>query len=222
MGDYFSFILLLLAVLVPTVAVSGFVFIFAAEVWIRKKVRGGSLLVFWDSNRDQIHHLVQTEGLSVVFVENIGKVAIDPKKRYFSYYPFGFPKFMQQRVATYYFKVGEIEPRDPQADIKDEEIDKAFSDDDQRVIEPIDPADQKGYTGIVTAKMLQDLTDEAMLSAIVKDAREAAEGILPNDRNMPMYILVVSGIGAIIAGVGVWLGWETLQGVELIIEAILK
>ena len=165
----------------------------AAEIWIRRSVRGGTFFVFWDESRNMNYKLVKVGASNTVIVGN-ETYTINADKRYLVQYPFGFPSFVQETVAAYYFKDNHYEP--------------------------IDPVESANMNQLVSAKMLSNLTDEAMLTATVREAREAAEGSLLPTRHLPLYIAGGVGISAVLAGVGVYFGYKTFQIIQEIDEVL--
>ena len=178
----FNFLGTLALYLIPTGLLLCFLMLVAAEIWIRKSVRGGTLFVFWDESRNMNYKLVKVGASNTVIVGN-ETYTITAEKRYLVQYPFGFPSFVQETVACYYFKDNHYEP--------------------------IDPVESANTNQLVSAKMLSNLTDEAMLTATVREAREAAEGGLVPSRQLPIYIAGGVLVAAVVSGVGVYFGYKT-------------
>ena len=189
----FSFLGTLALYLVPTTLLMTFCLLIGAEIWIRRAVRGGTLFVFWDESRNMSYKLVKI-GPSATVVVGDETYTIQADRRYLVQYPFGFPSFVQETVACYYFK--------------------------DNFFEPIDPVESANTSQLVSAKMLSNLTDEAMLTATVREAREAAEGSLLPTRNLPIFIALGVGATAILSGGCAYLIYKMGEEIALIIELL--
>ncbi len=179
LGELARLLVWLVIALIPTgfIATIG-VYVFA-DVWIKRKVRGATLAVFYDLNREETSELIHVGDDSSFTLgdaddpENPTYV-IDTKKQYFRYWPPAFPRWIQQRVSTYYFR-------------KDDPV-------------AIDPVAQESIRTL-SPRMLSGIVNERLLKMSIKDAREQADGDFSNRRKLPIYILI--GIAVLIGLVGV-------------------
>ena len=174
-----------------------FIGVIAAEIWIRRNVRGGTLFVFFDQSRNQTHRLVKLGTRATVTLRIGGSeetYTVNADRRYLVQYPFGFPAWLQETVPAYYYVYNKVEP--------------------------IDPVGASKHDELASARMLTQLTDETMLSAMVREAREAAEGQLVPNRNLPIYILVGVGINAVLGIAILFMGFLIKTEVSKILEAI--
>lgn len=179
LGELARLFMWLVIALVPTgfIATIG-IYVFA-DVWIKRKVRGATLAVFFDLNREETSELVHVDDDSTFTLGDKDDpdnptFHIDTKKQYFRYWPPAFPAWIQQRVSTYYFRKD-----NPTA---------------------IDPMGQDAIRSL-TPRMLSGIVNERLLKMSIKDAREQADGDFSNRRKLPVYILI--GIAVLIALVSI-------------------
>ena len=113
MAEYFFLFLRLLLYMVP-MGIFGFFALFVGlEIYIRRSVRGATLFVFWNPNREMVTKLVKTEDKQVVTLDS-GTYTLHAEKQFSSGFPFWAPLWMQEKVPVYYFKPNEYEAIDPQ------------------------------------------------------------------------------------------------------------
>lgn len=169
LADLIRLFIWLIIALIPTAIISIVSLYVFTDVYIKKKVRGATLAVFFSQTKEETSELVRvgddtsfTMGGDPDDPEN-PTYLIDPEKQLFRYWPPAFPRWIQQRVPTYYFKVDE-----PTA---------------------IDPTRQKSHR-IISPKMLSGIVNERLLKMSIKDAREQAEGDLRSHRKLPVYMMI--------------------------------
>ncbi|KKN55134.1 hypothetical protein LCGC14_0585060 [marine sediment metagenome] len=179
LGELARLFMWLLIALIPTgIFATVGVYVFA-DVWIKRKVRGATLAVFYDNNREETSQLIHVEDDASFTLGNKDDpenptYVIDTKKQYFRYWPPAFPRWIQQRVSTYYFR-------------KDDPV-------------AIDPMGQESIRTI-SPRMLSGIVNERLLKMSIKDAREQADGDFSNRRKFPVYIL--AGVGVVIVLVAI-------------------
>lgn len=179
LGELAQLFMWLIIALIPTgIFATVGIYVFA-DVWIKRKVRGATLAVFYDNNREETSELVHVGDDSSFTLGNSDDpenptYVIDTQKQYFRYWPPAFPKWIQQRVSTYYFR-------------KDDPV-------------AIDPMGQESIR-ILSPRMLSGIVNERLLKMSIKDAREQADGDFSNRRKLPVYILI--GIAVLIGLVGI-------------------
>lgn len=180
----------LLVVLLPGVVGTIFFGILGFDVWLKVKTKGATLIKWWDSNREENSELLKL-GSNRSFVigdpndPNSPTFIIDTQKQHFSFWPPGFPVFLQQRVTTYYYR------------------------DDQS--EPIDPTGVQ-LARVISPQGLTSMTNEAMLKVSLAEARENAEGGLLPFRKLPtliFYGVLVTGVAAIASAVLSFMNYQS-------------
>lgn len=195
MAEYLALLGQLGLILVPLIVVVLFLVLLGTEFYIKRVVRGATLLIFWNPNREMVFNLVKTEGRQTVSVGE-GTYTLIPERQFSVSYPFWAPSFMQERVPVYYFKPDGYEA--------------------------IDPTVNGDVEKLMTAQMLRDVTDEAMLKATVKEAREAAEGVLATNRSFPLYILIACGLIIIMVGVDIYFQFQSFTLIQELGVAVLE
>lgn len=188
----------LLVVLLPGIVGTLFFGILGFDVWLKVKTKGATLIKWWDSNREENAVLLKL-GSNRSFVigdpndPNSPTFILDPEKQHFSFWPPGFPVFLQQRVTTYYYR------------------------DDQS--EPIDPTGVQ-LARVISPQGLTSMTNEAMLKVSLAEARENAEGGLLPFRKLPtliFYGVIVAGVASIASAI---ISWMSFQDQTALLEAI--
>jgi len=146
--------------------------------WVRKAVQDRLYCIFLSANRQMRGKLLKAQSDETIVV---GSDADAPKylthssKQFWSFWPPGLPRFVQEPVPTLLYVSGNAEP--------------------------LDPYDR---TALISPESLRKISDEAMLKQTWKDVRETL-GIRPAfGNNMILLILVVlamvlSGVAAFLA-----------------------
>lgn len=166
---------MLFVFLVPTAVITIIAIYASFDIYIKRKARGATCVVFWDGNREEDYELVKLKG-ERVFVRGdpddteSSSHVIDEAQQCFRYWPPVAPKFMQVRMPTYYFRADKAEAIDP------------IGENPNRILSP---------------NMLMNFMNQKWMQATVADAREQAEGNLLAHRKLPLYILI--GVGVTIA-----------------------
>lgn len=190
-------ILQLIALLIVVMVTAGFgLIIFSlviVDLYVKKKVRGATLIVVYNTNREKSTRILRLHGAQSFTLEKerFGDklpptYTIDPSRQIADYWPPGFPTFLQQRVATYMYREDSPEPIDPLALLN------------ARIISP---------------RMLTGLINEGMLGAITREAADRADGKLIGRRKVPMLILIISGIIAVVGALNLLVSYSMMTTV---------
>ena len=157
-----------------TLAIFGSTFVFVVDVWIKKKTRGATLMVFFDTNREESYDLIKLSG-DESFVreyttsegkEDEVRYVVDPSRQMARYWPPALPQFLQVKMATYYYMVGHAAPIDP------------LGGSNLRLLSP---------------RMLARLVNENLLTGLIREAREAV-GLVSQIGKIPLITLVLIGV----------------------------
>jgi len=121
------------------------VFLVGSVFYIRVKVKGRVYCFLLAANKQLDGHLRQPDGFSVRIGsgDKEAKFLIHPAKQFWSFWPPGFPRNVQEPVPTYLFSEGNAEP--------------------------IDPFDRKA---LISPESLMKISDDAMLKQTWKDVKE--------------------------------------------------
>lgn len=159
---------LLLFVVLPATLFMFFMGFMLIAMWARIHVRDKIMVRYWDTNRVENSALIKLAPGELTWIlgkaddPNSKKFSVDITKQHFSTWPGGLPSWMQVTVPTYYYRLDQCEPLDPRG----EKL--------ARVISP---------------RLLNQLSSEAVILAIVRMAREAAEGSLAGV-STPRFIMI--------------------------------
>lgn len=165
----------LLIAVVFTLSTFGTFFIFAVDVWIKKKSRGATIVVLFDSNREESYELVKLGGEESFILEvddgsgekDETRYVIDPSKQMARYWPPALPTFLQVKMAAYYYMTANPTP--------------------------IDPLQQLNLR-LLSPRMLARLTSEKILTGLIREARES----IGMDRNKSILPYVTIGLVSIL------------------------
>lgn len=148
-------------------AVTLVVFLVGSVFYIRFKIKGKVYAFVLAANKQLNGFLCIPQGYSIKMGSGDGesKFIIHPTKQFWSFWPPGFPKIVQEPIPTYMYSEGNAEPLDPY---------------DRKVI--------------ISEESLLRLSDEAMLKQTWKDAKESI-GLKAKPVNKKLLIgIVVAGI----------------------------
>ena len=148
-------------VLVLTIAVATF--------WVRTAVRDKAYCFFLSESKQLNGKLLKPKANSIIIGkgDDAPKYIIHSSKQFWSFWPPGFPKWIQEPVPTYFYVEGNAEP--------------------------LDPYDR---TSLISPESLRRISDEAMLKQTWKDVRETL-GIKPAfGGNTLLLILVLIAVVA--------------------------
>ncbi len=140
-----------------------FFFITGTMFWVRKKVQGKVLCMFIEPNLQVTDELITVGTDGKILSKHADKdeaYLVLHERTFWSHWPKGFPRWMQEPIPTLIFNRNQAEP--------------------------IDPKESKSIT---TAKTLGYLTDEGMLRATWKDANESVGITGKNPLLQPIVIL---------------------------------
>ena len=113
--------------------------------WIRSKVRDKCYCFFLSESKQLKGKLLKPERSTILVGsgDDAPKYMIHSTKQFWSAWPPGFPRYVQEPVPTYFFVEGNAEP--------------------------LDPYDRKS---LISPESLRKISDEAMLKQTWKDIRE--------------------------------------------------
>ncbi len=152
-------------------AVTVFLFLVFTLFWVRRTVKGQAYCIFIEPNNQiggQLAKVDEGGGIIIGKGEDAQTYKTMPRKQLWSMWPPGFPKFVQEPVPTYIYVRNHYEPVDPR---------------------------QK--EGIITARQLRIISDEAMLKTTWKDVRETT-GAPTGKTNWKIIFLVIGIILVIV------------------------
>ena len=145
--------------------------------WVRAAVKGKVCCYFLAENKQLTNKLLtpQSETVVVGSGENAQKYLIHPSKQFWSFWPPGFPRFVQEPIQTLIYVSGNVEP--------------------------IDPFNVKS---LISPESLRKISDESMLKQTWKDVRETMglKGSAKADKILLILVLVAvvaSGAAAFIS-----------------------
>jgi len=121
-------------------------FVFAGSLfWIRSAVRDKCYCFFLSESKQLWGKLLKPQQNTIIVGsgEDAPKYIIHSTKQFWSAWPPGFPRFVQEPVPTYFYVEGNAEP--------------------------LDPYDRKS---LISPESLRKISDEAMLKQTWKDVRE--------------------------------------------------
>ena len=123
------------------------IFIVASMFWVKSAIKGKVYCHFLSENK-QLQSRLLKPSANVIVVEESGvarKYLTHPSKLFWSYWPPGFPKIIQEPVPSLFYISSSAEP--------------------------LDPFDQQS---LISPESLMRMSDEAMLKQTWKDVREAS------------------------------------------------
>jgi len=132
--------------------------------WVRSTVRDKAYCFFLSGNRQLKGKLLKPTGDTIVVGEgeDAPKYLTHSSKQFWSAWPPGFPKFVQEPVPTLFYVEGNVEP--------------------------LDPYDRRS---LISPEGLRKISDEAMLKQTWKDVRESL-GIKPAFKGNTLLLILVS------------------------------
>lgn len=145
--------------------------------WVRWAVKGKVCCYFLAENKQMTNKILKPQSETVILGkgDDATKYLIHPSKQFWSFWPPGFPKFIQEPVQTLIYVSGNVEP--------------------------IDPFNTKS---LISPESLRKISDESMLKQTWKDVRETAgiRGAGKTDKILLILVLaavVASGAAAFIS-----------------------
>ena len=184
-----------------------------AEWYVKTKVRGGTLLVFIDANKQITRKLVIMGSritADLILGNTNGTYVIDPEFKFEEDYPPGFPSLFREKVPTYYFMIRNYEPlaldHKPPITMEGNKEKKKELVHYEVEAENINPMESH-KDGYITAELLNSLTDEAFMAAMIKEHREHAEGMERKDKVNPVYLLWGVIIANLLIAINIYLVW---------------
>ena len=148
-------------------AVVLFVFCIGMLFWVRASVKDRVFCFFLSENRQMKGKLLKPTGNTIVVGSgaSASKYVQHSSKQFWSFWPPGMPRFVQEPVSTLLYVEGNIEP--------------------------LDPYDRKS---LMSPEALMKISDEAMLKQTWKDVRETM-GMKPTLKgNMLLLIMVLVAV----------------------------
>ena len=138
-------------------------------IWVRTTTKGKIYCFFLATNKQLSAKLLKPHSSTVTVGtgEDAPKFLIHPSKQFLSYWPPGFPKFIQEPVPTLLYAEGNVEP--------------------------LDPWDRKA---LISPEVLRKISDESMLKQLWKDVRESVGLKAGLAGNKLLLILVLAAIVA--------------------------
>jgi len=175
--DIFLVILKSLGTSLGICAVVLVVFLVVMMFWVRTAVRSRVYCFFLNESKQLTGGLHKPENNTIIVGsdDNAPKYLIHPKKQFWSYWPPGLPRFVQEPVPSYIYVAGNAEPLDPY-----------------------------DTTALISPESLRKISDEAMLKQTWKDVRETLgiKGKLGGNMLMLILIAVVGLIAGVAAFIG--------------------
>lgn len=148
------------------------VFLMGSVFYIRAKVKGGVYCYLLAANKQLSGFLTKPKSYTVVIGsgENAMKFLIHPTKQFWSHWPPGFPKIIQEPVPTYLFCEGNAEP--------------------------LDPYDRRA---LISPESLMKISDEAMLKQTWKDVKESLGlKVKPIDKRIILIIIIAIAVAVFV------------------------
>jgi len=144
------------------------VFLVGSVFYIRVKVKGRVYCYVLAANKQLYGYLLKPLGFSVLIGEGDkgAKFMIHPSLQFWSFWPPGFPRNVQEPVPTYLFCEGNAEP--------------------------IDPFNRQA---LISPESLMKISDEAMLKQTWKDVKESVGIKPPPLKAKPIIVgLLIAGV----------------------------
>lgn len=157
------------------------VFFVGSVFWVRSAVRSKIYCFFLAENKQLDGKLLKSQSNTIVRGrgENAKKYIAHPSREFWSFWPPGFPKIVQEPVPTLFYVEGNAEP--------------------------LDPWDRKS---LISESSLMKISDEAMLKQTWKDVRESV-GLRAMKPRTDMIILILVLIAAAAGVVAVYISLST-------------
>ena len=174
--DVFIVILKSLGTSLGIVSVVLIVFLVGTMFWVRTAVRSRVYCFFLSESKQMTGGLYKPESNTIIVGngDDAPKYLIHPSKQFWSFWPPGLPRFVQEPVPTYFYVQGNAEP--------------------------LDPYDR---TALISPESLRKISDESMLKQTWKDVRETLGIKAKFGGNMLLLILIavvglLAGVAAFI------------------------
>jgi len=160
--------------------------------WVRAAVRDKTYCFFLSVSRQLRGKLLKPKQNTILVGsgEDAPKYLTHPSKQFWSYWPPGFPRFIQEPVPTLFFVEGNVEP--------------------------LDPYDRKS---LISPESLRKISDEAMLKQTWKDVRETL-GIKSGLWGSSTLMLVLLIVAILVAGVAAFLSFSSMDQLNTILEML--
>lgn len=153
-------------------AITLIVFMVGSVFYIRVKVKGRVYCYLLAANKQLGGHLLKPQSFSVLLKsgDDDKKFIIHPSKQFWSFWPPGFPKNVQEPVPTYFFCEGNAEP--------------------------LDPFDRKA---LISPESLMKISDEVMLKQTWRDVKESVgiKGSPLSSKLLPILGILLAGGAAV-------------------------
>lgn len=150
------------------------VFLVGSVFWVRSAVKNRTYCFFLAENKQLSGKLLKATSNMIKVGSGDAATAYiaHPSKEFWSFWPPGFPRFIQEPVPTLFF-------------VEDN-------------AEPLDPYDRKS---LITPQSLMKVSDEAMLKQTWKDVKESMglKGQPKSDKMLLLLILAAIGMSTIAA-----------------------
>jgi len=169
--DFLDLLAQSLGVAMGMTAIVLVVFLVGSVFYVRFKVKGGVFCHLLAANKQLGGYLLKPQGFAVEIGagDKAGMYIIHPSKQFWSFWPPGFPRIIQEPVPTYLYSEGNAEP--------------------------IDPFDRKA---LISPESLRRISDDSMLKQTWKDVKEGM-GIKGKPVNLKLLAAIAIGIIAAIA-----------------------
>ena len=137
--------------------------------WVRATVRDKIYSYILSESKQLKGKLLKPKSNEVIVGsgDDAPKFIIHPSKQFWSFWPPGFPRFVQEPIPTYFFVEGNAEPIDPY-----------------------------GQKSLISPEALRKISDEAMLKQTWKDVRETLGIKTAFGGNKLLLILVLVAVAA--------------------------
>ena len=132
-------------------------------IWVRFTVKGKVYCFFFNENKQLFGRILSPNSNTVTLGGggDAEKYFVEPSKLFWSFWPPGFPRFIQEPLPTLLFVRNNVEPFDPY-----------------------------NLTSLISAKSVYKISDEAMLKQTWKDVRESV-GIKAVASGSSMLLLIL-------------------------------
>jgi len=148
------------------------IFLVGSVFYIRNKIRGKVYAFVLAANKQLNGHLLKPHSFCITIGhgEKEVKFLTHPSKQFWSYWPPGFPRIIQEPIPTYLYSEGNAEP--------------------------IDPFDRKA---LISPESLMKISDDAMLKQTWKDVRETLGVKTPLGAKLTPILVLVTIIAILAA-----------------------
>lgn len=136
-------------------------------IWVRIAVKGRVYCYFFDENKQLFGRILSPHSNAVVLGGGgeAEKYLIEPSKLFWSFWPPGFPRFIQEPIPTLLYVRNNVEPFDPY-----------------------------NLVSLISAKSFHKVSDEAMLKQTWKDVRESVGIKAIAGGNTLLIILILAAV----------------------------